>query len=203
MALSQATHCHTSRGKFEITEAIKQYVEEKLTKLERLHIPIQKVHCIYEIDKYHHVVTILLFASSHIRIRAKGSTKDMYASIDAAIAIVQAKLRKYHELMKSHHLKAPASLTSTPHQEDFDIQEINHAIEEQTITEQKQALLPPISYHSKRTLSTLLKEEAIMKMELSEDECLVYIDEITHKLCAIYKRGDGTYGIHEVLKKSD
>lgn len=200
MPMTETTHTHTAKGKFELTPPIRSYAEEKFAKIDRFSIPIQKVQFAYEVERYNQTVTILVFASNHIRIRASVTTKDMYASIDAVIGIIQSKFRKFHELLKAHHLKS-ASLKDPNHWTD-EIEEINHSIEEQNEQARRDEMLPPVTFRSKRPLSMLLTEEAIMKMELSDDECMVYKDERTQELRAIYKRNDGTYGVHEVIPHS-
>ncbi len=44
-------------------------------------------------------------------------------------------------------------------------------------------------------LKTLTTEEAVMKMELSGDQFLIYKNEVDHKLKVIYRRKDENYGI--------
>ena len=61
-------------------------------------------------------------------------------------------------------------------------------------------MLPPVTRSSKQVMKTLLLEEAIMKMELSDEPCMIFKDERSHHFMALYKRHNGTYGVTEVVE---
>ena len=79
---------------------------------------------------------------------------------------------------------------------------INREIESENYKEIQEALLPPITRNSKQILKILLLEEAIMKMELSDEPCMIFKDERSLNLMALYKRHNGTYGVSEVVEPS-
>ncbi len=161
-------------------------------------VPIQRAFFTYGIERYLHKFTILVYASMHIKIRAEAGTKDMYASIDAAFSILEAKFKKYHDLVKQHHTKSGSMEKHLFWEDDTDV--VNSEIESENFKEMKEALLPPVTHQSKQLLKTLLLEEAIMKMELSDEPCMVFKDERSLHLMALYKRHNGTYGVSEVVE---
>jgi putative sigma-54 modulation protein len=192
---------HTARGSLVLTDAIRQYAEEKFQKVIDHHsfgVPIQRAFFTYGIERYLHKFTILVYASMHIKIRAEAGTKDMYASIDAAFSILEAKFKKYHDLVKQHHTKSGSMEKHLFWEDDTDV--VNSEIESENFKEMKEALLPPVTHQSKQLLKTLLLEEAIMKMELSDEPCMVFKDERSLHLMALYKRHNGTYGVSEVVE---
>ncbi len=191
---------HTARGSLVLTDAIRQYAEERFERLLAHHsfgISMQRIFFTYGIERYMHKFTILVYASMHLKIRAEASTKDLYASIDAAFSILEAKFKKYHDLMKDHHIKSGKIEKHLLWEDDLEI--INREIESENYKEVKEALLPPVTHQSKQLLKTLLLEEAIMKMELSDEPCMLFKDERSLHLMALYKRNNGSYGVSEVV----
>ncbi|MFZ4773671.1 MAG: ribosome hibernation promotion factor [Chlamydiia bacterium] len=192
---------HTARGSLVLTDAIRQYAEDKFNKILAHHsfgVPIQRVFLTYGIERYMHRFTLLVYASHHMKIRAEASTKDLYASIDAAFSILEAKFKKFHDLMKDHHVKTGKMEKHLLWEDDTEI--INREIESENFKEMKEALLPPVTRQSKQLLKTLLVEEAIMKMELSDEACMIFKDERSQNLMALYKRKNGSYGVSEVVE---
>jgi putative sigma-54 modulation protein len=55
--------------------------------------------------------------------------------------------------------------------------------------------LPKIKDNKKRILKTLTTDEAIMKMELTDDHFMIFRDEKDRALKVIYRLHDGDYGI--------
>ena len=60
---------------------------------------------------------------------------------------------------------------------------------------QKDYALPKVVKKKKRPLKTLTIDEAVMKMELSDDNFKVYRSEEDQALKVIYRRRDGSYGV--------
>ena len=54
---------------------------------------------------------------------------------------------------------------------------------------------PKIIGNKTLPLKLLRKDEAVMKLELSGDEFLVYRDEISRKLQVMYRKKNGNYGL--------
>ena len=191
---------HTARGSLVLTDAIRQYAENKFEKVLDHHsfgIPIQRAFFTYGIERYMQKFTILVYASQ-IKVRAEASTKDLYASIDAAFSILEAKFKKYHDLMKEHHTRSGSIKNHVYFEDETEI--INREIESENHKDIKEAMLPPVTRSSKQVLKTLLLEEAIMKMELSDEPCMIFKDERSHHFMALYKRHNGTYGVTEVVE---
>ncbi len=85
----------------EITDALKQFVTEKLAKLERHVEYIQTVHVILSVEK----VTQKAEAIVHIRggeIFADATSEDMYAAIDALVDKLDRQLLKHKEKLTAH-----------------------------------------------------------------------------------------------------
>lgn len=183
---------------FEVTESMKEYVLEKISKIERLTDHIIDVNVIMEVQKLDHFVEIVM-KIGNTKISSQARTTDMYASINKAVEKIESQLRRYKSKLQDHHSKGHAILNlavdifARPPVNDFDLEE--DFIEDN--------LLPEMEVHrvvgqETRLLKTLTQEEAVMKMELSGDQFLLYKNEADHKLKIIYRRKDENYGIINV-----
>ncbi|MBI3236921.1 MAG: ribosome-associated translation inhibitor RaiA, partial [Chlamydiales bacterium] len=182
----------------QVTEPMKNYAWEKLSKVERFHNHIMHVHVTLDIHKMEHACTIL-FKIDHIQIKASASTTDIYVSIDKAVERLQSLLRRYKGRIQDHHKRAlsivdmQVNVLERPLDE---ISEINAEIEKNTQEMKKAALAPPRLIGSEtRPLKTLTMDEALMKIELSGDLFLIYRSEEDCKLKVLYRRTDGHYGL--------
>lgn len=182
----------------QVTEPMKAYAFDKLSKIERFHNHIMYVHVTLDIQKLDHICTIML-KIDHIKIKSHAVTTDMYVSIDKAIDRLQNLLRRYKSRIQDHHKKAlsivdmQVNVLERPLDE---IGEINAEIEAESYREQSRSLEPPKLIGTETLpLKTLTVDEALMKMELSSDNFLVYRSEEDRKLRVLYRRADGNYGL--------
>jgi putative sigma-54 modulation protein len=181
-----------------VTDSMKDYAFEKLSKIERFHNHIMDIHVTMDVQKMEQSVIILLHLD-HFRVKVSASSTDMYASIDKAIEKLQAKIRRWKSRIQDHHQKArkvvdmQISVLKRPF---TDVDYINEAIEiENAAQEMEEYQAPTIIGTDSRPMKVLTTEEAIMKMELSDDGFMLFRCEEDHKLKVIYRRKDGHYGL--------
>jgi putative sigma-54 modulation protein len=186
---------------FQVTEAMKDYAIEKISKLDRFHSRIIDVNVIMDVQKLDHKVDIVMKVDQ-IKIKSHASSSDMYASIDMAVNKLDNQLRRYKEKINDHHAKGVkvvymnVNVIRAPELDE--LFEVNDEIESET-TNRKIDGYRPHEIVGKKTLpqKVLTLDEAIMKMELSGDPFLIFRSEQNMKLNVIYRRKDGNYGIIE------
>ncbi len=182
----------------EVTEAMKQYALTKLSKLERLHTHIMDIHVTMDIQKIEHSIAIVV-SLSHVKIKAHATSTDMYASIDQAVERLQKQLRRWKEKIQEHHSKKLSSIdvkVNVIQRPQDELEEFNAEIESKKAQDEAERLVPGHIIGEKMIpLKNLAVDEAIMKMELSNDHFLVYRSEEDRKIKVIYRRNDGNYGI--------
>lgn len=184
-----------------VTEAMKQYALEKISKIEKFNLRLIDVQLVMDIQRENNRVDVVIKVD-HIKIKSQAVSANMYVSIDFAIDKVQNQIRKYHDKITDYQGKHTPTVDmivnvwGTPREEE--LLEVNEEIESES---QKRSLdhYRPHEIVHKETLplKLLTKEEAIMKMELSENNFLIFKDEVDRKLKVIYRRNDGNYGIIE------
>lgn len=95
---------HVTGRHIEVSDTMRDYVIEKLTKLEKIADRIIEVNVIMEVQKLEHHVEIVMKTGNH-RITSQGCSTDMYASIDMAIKKLEAQLLHAKSKSQDHHLK--------------------------------------------------------------------------------------------------
>jgi putative sigma-54 modulation protein len=181
-----------------VTEGMKNYAIDKLSKIEKFHNHIMEIHVTMDIQKLEHSVVIIL-RFDHFKLKVASSSTDMYASIDKAVDKLQAQIRRWKSKIQDHNKKGVSVIdmqVNVLRRPYNDLEEINAQIEaENNKTDIAEYTNPKIIGTDTRPLKTLTMEEAVMKMELSGDHFLLFRSEEDRKLKVIYRRSDGNYGI--------
>jgi putative sigma-54 modulation protein len=181
-----------------VTEGMKNYAMDKIGKIDRFHNHVFDVHVTMDIQKLEHSVVIILNVS-HLKIKVSAISTDMYVSIDKAVEKLQAQLRRWKGKIQDHHKKGISAIDMTVNvlrRPYNDLEEINAAIENVNLQKEVDEYYPPkVIGNEKRALKMLTTDEAVMKMELSGDNFMLFRGEEDQKLKVIYRRSDGNYGM--------
>ena len=86
---------------FHVTEALKDYIGEKIKKLDKYALKIETVHVVLEVQKFHHISEITA-AGKNLRLTAKEESADMHAAFDNSFGNIQLQLRRQHDRVKDH-----------------------------------------------------------------------------------------------------
>lgn len=183
----------------DITDPIRDYVREKIGKIDRFADHILDVTVTLDIVKLEHIVTINM-SFLHFKINVHASTKDIYSAIDKASERLVRLVSKYKSKLQEHKGK---------HLSDIDlhvnvlkpneIEDINDAIEEENEKEEVELYkFHKVVSKEKLPLKMLTQDEAVMKLELSSDPFLIYKSEEDQKIKVVYKRDDEDLALVEV-----
>ena len=163
--------------KYENTESIKEYIEAKLSRLDKYIKDSDDIEAVVltkkEGRRYKIEVTI---PTKDFTLRNEVTDDDLYAAIDLVIDKLERQVRKNKEKLNKKKKVI----------EDFEIDIEDNFMEEEVIVKRKSIELKPID-----------EEEAILQMELLGHNFFVYKDIETDKICVLYKRKNGNYGIIE------
>ncbi len=169
----------TIRGeKGTITEAMTQYAEEKLGKLDKYLENSENVSAtiVVKVRDHNDKVEITIPLKSYI-LRAEETQEDFYAAIDVATDVLERQIRKNKTRLKNHSKKATKEFIF----DDAVVEEEPEVIVKRKIVEVK-----PMD-----------EEEAILQMELLGHQFYLYKDAESNKPMVVYKRKDGNYGVLE------
>lgn len=184
----------------ELTDAIRAYALEKISKIEKFNLRIVDVAITLDVQKLDHRVDIVLKVD-HIIVKSQANSDNMYASIDFAVDKLQAQLRKYHQRIRDHQARGVSTMEMNvnvlePREEE--ILDINLDIEEANNRDLADRFgLHNIVKRETLPLKILTNDEAIMKLELSGNQFLLFRSEEDMKLKLLYRRNDGNFGVIE------
>ena len=88
----------------EITDSMRNYVNEKIEKLDRHFDQALDIHIVLTVEKLRHKAEATLHVSG-INLHADDVQEDMYAAIDGLVGKLDRQGKKYKEKLKSHRIK--------------------------------------------------------------------------------------------------
>ena len=91
----------------EITESMRNYVNEKIERLDRHFDKALDIHIVLTVEKLRHKAEATLHVSGS-NLHADDVQEDMYAAIDGLIDKLDRQGKKHKEKQKSHRLKGVA-----------------------------------------------------------------------------------------------
>ena len=164
-------------NKINVTEAISDYIKNKVSKLEKYLDDNDEVEAkaIVSAKGRNQKVEITIWSGKY-NIRAEVVNSDLYSAIDLVIDKLERQFKKYRGKLNIKRVK-----------EEY-ISEIDELLEEeeQKIVRRKEVYLKPID-----------EEEAITQMELLGHSFFVFKNVETGKINVVYKRSDSDYGLIE------
>ena len=166
--------------KIKITSAMKDYINEKLEKLDKYLENSDNVRASINVKVNGHdqKVEITIPLKSFI-LRSEETKEDFYAAVDKAVDVLERQIRKNKTKLMSKPSKPTYDFTFA--NIEAEKEENNHKIVKRKTIEVK-----PMD-----------EEEAILQMELLGHEFFMFKDADTGKPAVIYKRKDENYGIIE------
>lgn len=166
--------------KLDVTESIKNYIEEKIGRLDKYFEDPNNITAtvLIKLRGNDQVVEATINANKFI-LRGEESNKDLYASIDKVSDKIERQIRKNKTRMNK---KVNKELTRD-FVLDFEEKEENDNV----IIRRKTLEDKPMN-----------EEEAILQMELLGHEFFAFRNVDTEDVNILYKRKDGNYGILEI-----
>lgn len=88
----------------EITDSLRQYVNEKMERVERHFDKVTNTHVILTVENVRHKAEATVNMSGN-NIFAESTENDMYAAIDGLIDKLDRQVKKHKEKITNHHQK--------------------------------------------------------------------------------------------------
>jgi hypothetical protein len=170
---------------FELTEAIKNYVENAFETLEKYNLDIISGRCVISADekqgKKGFVVDFSLNLAHQDTIVVRQKDKDLYAAVDLIVERASKVLRRYHDKVNSHKNRDEMKQNAVDNVVGANKSNLNDEVDEIVPTELD--LYKPLEI-----------DEALNKLKESTDQFLVFND-MDAKMRVLYKRKDGKFGL--------
>ncbi|MEF2278051.1 ribosome-associated translation inhibitor RaiA [Deinococcus sp. YIM 134068] len=183
-------HIYQLSGRnMDVTDALRDYVEEKLTRLDRFSDQITEARVTLTVrdvrDAARRNRVEVQLNVPHGIVRAEEHHADMYAAIDRASDVLERQLRKFKtRYMRHRQVAAPEPEPGLAEQDvgvDDDIDDVPAEI-----VRQKRVDLRPMS-----------PEDAVAQMEALGHDFYVFKNMATDGCAVVYRRRDGHYGLIE------
>ena len=177
------------------TDALRDYAKEKVERIRKYFPDPIKAHVVLVCDRgYNHTADVMITLHNGLVIKGVETTEDMYSSIDLVMAKIERQVRRYKEKIRSHkgaeglHGQREIIHSVLAEPEQLAVSGNGHAMV---------ALEPEIIKKSKFFAKPLTPNEAVMQMNLLNNDFLVFTNAASHEVNVVYRRGDGTYGLIE------
>ena len=168
-----------SEKKVKLPGNVHAYAEKKVMKLARFFEEDAEALIVFSVEKNRNNVELTVRGAGTI-FRAKESTSDMFASIDAAIGSIENQIRR-NKTRLAKRLRKDAFVRSA----DETSFAAEPAEDDLQIVRMKNFYFKPMT-----------REEAVMQMNLLEHNFFAFRDEDNGGTFAVvYKRNDGGYGL--------
>ncbi|WNG44250.1 ribosome-associated translation inhibitor RaiA [Archangium minus] len=197
---------------FGSSDSLKEYAKEKVERVNKYLDRAGEAHVVLSLERHLHHAEITIHSGSWV-LRGREKSADMYASIDLAMDKIEAQLRKYKEKIKNHHgrervhhrqelvnnLKVRHKVFELP--EEFQEEAAEAPAAQQPAPSAPAAAAPEQPAHrivrtSEITVKPMAVDEAVMQMNLLNQDFYVFQHTTTHEVCVVYRRKeDGQFGL--------
>ena len=163
-----------------VGDQLQQRIEEKLGKFNRFFGEDTTANVKVRPEKDQKCIEVTLKIQKHYY-RAETIADDVFTALDLAMEVLEGQIRKHKtKIEKRIH----------------DYAYIKEYLKTQP-TEEPDELEPRIIKRKSFDISPMDPEEAVLQMEMLGHSFLLYLDMETDKVCVVYKRKDGNYGLIE------
>lgn len=164
-----------------VGEQLQQRIEDKLGKFHRYFGDEATANVKVRQEKDQKIIEVTLKIQRHFY-RAECNADDVFTALDLSIDVLEGQIRKHKTKIEKkihdyaymkEYLKSEAMLPEEPEEE------------------------PKIIKRKSFDIAPMDADEAVLQMEMLGHNFLLYLDAETGKVCVVYKRKDGNYGLIE------
>ena len=164
---------------------LKSYAEEKISRVRKyLEEPIE-AHVVLKIEKFRHIAEASIDANG-LHINGTEETQDLYSAIDLLADTIEGQAKKCREKCRR---RKPADIArEVPGTADASGAGRLEDEQETRVIRVEQVYAKPMDL-----------DEAVMQLNLSTNEFMVYTNRHTNRINVLYRRKDGNYGLIETM----
>jgi putative sigma-54 modulation protein len=165
-------HMETDKG-------IKDYVKEKLQRLQKYIANPREIHVVLSVEKFRHIAEITIIGNG-VTLNSQGRNSDLYAAVDQMVEKAERQIRERRGKARRKRSNLPPS--KAPIRRGRRASEMREETEIPSITQRKHTLVKPMSL-----------EEAVAQMDLSEEKFLIFINSDSGQMNVLHRAKDGGY----------
>jgi putative sigma-54 modulation protein len=160
-------------------EGIKDYVGEKVGKLEKYIENPREIHVVLSTEKFRQMAEITIVADG-MTLNSQAKDSDLYTAIDQMVEKMERQIRERRD--KSRRKRVTASTAKPPLPETESGAEDQETFGETPRILRRQAFAKPMS-----------PEEAVSQLNLSQQDVLFFINSTSGQMNALYRGKEGLY----------
>ena len=160
------------------SEHLRSYVSDKLDRFDRLLDNPAGANVVLRVEKFRHIAEINI-SGDRMTINGKEETEDMYSAIDMVLDKLEKQIKKGKEKTRERRSKAKGKAQALS-------SERAAALEDDL---PKQVKIKNIEY------KPMDVDEAVLQMDLTSDNFLVFTNARTDQINVLYHRHDGDLGL--------
>jgi len=167
---------------FEPSEHLKKYARRRFEKLGRFFGKASglDVQVGLSIDKFRHKCDVQV-GGEGLQLSAAEQTEDMYAAIDAVLDKLESQIKRHVSRVKEHRRQSKNTV----------IDVFTYQLHEGGGEGDDRVIIGTSKFEPKPTHV----DEALMQLESSENEFLVFLNAESERINVIYRRRNGGYGL--------
>jgi len=160
------------------SDNLRSYVSDKLDRFDKYLYNPAEASVVLSVEKFRHIAEINI-NGDRLNINGKEETEDMYSAIDMVLDKLEAQIKKNKE--KTHDRRTGAKF-----RERADSSTETFMGEDDV---ERQIKIQNIEY------KPMDIDEAVMQMDLVDDNFLVFTNARTDSINVLYRRKDGHFGL--------
>ena len=160
------------------SDTLKSYVEDKLDRFDRLLDNPAEASVVLSVEKFRHMAEINIIGD-RLTINGKEETIDMYSAIDMVLDKLEKQIKKNKDKIRERRSGAKA-------RNKVMLKEVSLVPDEEL---ERQIRIKNIEYKPMHV------EEAVLQMDLLNDNFLVFTNARSDQVNVLYRRKDGHFGL--------
>ena len=175
------------KDRVHVSQKVKDYVEEKLGKLEQYFKKSDELidNVLFKEYNEYKMVEVTI-PTKNIILRAEVKEETYLNAIDSVVEKLESQIRKHKSKIYSSMKRREGVAQYYASQNDFDIEMMKTEILLTNLVKNKTVELQPMEV-----------DDAIMQMEMLDHKFYVFKNAENGKICVVYLRNDGDYGLIE------
>jgi putative sigma-54 modulation protein len=160
------------------SDHLKSYVGDKLDRFDKFLDNPAEANVVLAVEKFRHIAEINI-SGDRLSIIGKEETVDMYSAIDMVLDKLEKQIKKNKQKIRERRSVAKNRNRSMP--------DVESDLPEEDI--ERQIKIRNIEY------KPMDVEEAVLQMDLIEDNFLVFTNARSDQINVLYRRRDGHFGL--------
>lgn len=170
-----------------LTEDIRELISKRVEKLETFYDRIIEAQVVVDQEDNRYFTEITL-KTNQTQLHADNEDYDVFVSINATMDKIEKQIRRRKDKIKDRRHKTPRRDVAVQLSEESKME----------VEEQEEEESPSIvRVNNKFAPKPISVEEAVMELNLSGDNFLLFMNAETEQITLLYLRNDGSYGLVE------